>query len=101
MKQKSNHFGLFKREKRDPGTLFLSKIFLALMLATLLIGCTTKVYNIKSAGELSGNKLLTGRFVFFNDDEYIENGEGFTVFLKKQGIKRSECFNLMKKAMYI
>ncbi len=79
-------------KKRNPGTGFLSKILVALTLSTLLFGCGTTAYNIKSAGELSGSKLLTGRFVFYNDDVHIENGEGFTVFFKKREDKRLRMF---------
>ncbi len=60
------------------------KILVVLSLTTLLFGCVTTAYNIKSATELSGNKLLTGRFVFYNDDVHIENGKGFTVFFKER-----------------
>ena len=62
------------------------------MLATLLFGCGTTAYNIKSAGELSGNKLLTGRFVFYNDDVHIENSEGLTVFFKEREDKTLRMF---------
>jgi hypothetical protein len=62
------------------------------MLATLLFGCSTTAYNIKSASELSGNKLLTGRLVFYIDDVHIENGEGFTVFFKEREDKTLRMF---------
>lgn len=73
MKQAINHFSLFN-----------SKILAALILTTLLFGCSTTAYNIKSTRELSGNKLLTGRFVFYNDDVHIKNGKEFTVFFKER-----------------
>jgi len=62
------------------------------MLATLLFGCGTTAYNIKSANELSGKKLLTGQFVFYNDDVHIENGEGFSVFFKEREDKTLRMF---------
>jgi len=92
MKQNNNHFSFFNSNKRNPDTVFLSKILVALLLTTLLFGCGTTAYNIKSARELSGNKLLTGRLVFYNDDVQIENGEGFTVFIKKREDKTLRMF---------
>ncbi len=68
----------------NTGIANLSKILVALMLATILFGCSTTALNIKSSGELSGKKLLTCRFVFYNDDVHIENGEGFSVFFKER-----------------
>ena len=101
MKHNSDYFRLFHSKKKNPVAAILSnKIWVAMMLATLMFGCGTTVYNIKSARERSNNKLLTGRFVFYNDGVHIENGEGFTVFFKKERIKHSECFNLMRKDMY-
>ncbi len=61
-------------------------------LTTLLFGCGATAYNIKSASELNGNKLLTGRFVFYNDDVYIKNSEGFTVFFKESEEKTPRMF---------
>ncbi len=85
MKQNSDYFIFFHSKKWNPVTVILSKkIWVAMTLTTLLFGCGTTAYNIKSANELSGNKLLTGRFVFYNDDVHIENGEGFTVFFKER-----------------
>ena len=92
MKQNNNHFSFFNSKKRKPDTVFLSKILVALILATLLFGCGTTAYNIKSTRELSDNKLLTGRFVFYNDDVHIENGEGFTVCIKKREDKTLRMF---------
>lgn len=100
MKQNMNHFNLFNSKKGNPETVFLSKTVVVLMLVTLLLGCGTTAYNIKSSGELNGNKLLTGRFVFY-DDVHIENSKGVTVFFKeREMIRHSECFNLMKRDMY-
>ena len=81
MKQSIKHFSLLN-----------SKILVVLILATLLFGCGTTAYNIKSARELNDNKLLTGRFVFYNDDVHIENGEGFTVFIKEREEKTLRMF---------
>jgi hypothetical protein len=67
-------------------------MLIALMLVTLLFGCGTTAYNIKSPRERSDNKLLTGRFVFYNDDVHIENSEGFTVFFKKREDKALRMF---------
>ena len=97
MKQNINYFSFFYSKKRNPGTVFLSKILVVLILATLLFGCDTTAYNIKSARELSGNKLLTGRFVFYNDDVHIENGEGFTVFIKEREDKTLRMFQPVEK----
>ena len=89
-------------KKRSPNTVSLSKaigtfcpgkILVVLMLTTLLFGCGTTAYNVKSAGELNGNKLLTGRFVFFNDDVHIKNGKGFNVFFKE---RESETFRMFQ-----
>ncbi len=76
----------------NPGIAFLSKILVVLSLTTLLFGCGTTAYNIKSASELNGNKLLTGRFIFYNDDVHIENGEGFSVFFKEREDKTLRMF---------
>ena len=92
MKQNNNHFSFFNSNKRNPDTVFLSKILVALLLTTLLFGCGTTAYNIKSARELSGNKLLTGRLVFYNDDVQTANGEGFTVFFKEREDKTLRMF---------
>jgi len=92
MKQNTNHYSFLNSKKRNPGTVFPGKIFVVLMLATLLFGCGTTAYNVKSSRELSDNKLLIGRFVFYNDDVHIENGEGFTVFFKKREDKTLRMF---------
>ncbi len=92
MKQYINHFRLFNNKHKHPGTVFLGKIFVALMLTTLLFGCGTTAYNIKSARELSGKKLLTCRFVFYNDDIHVENSEGFTVFFKEKEDRTPRMF---------
>ena len=84
MKEYKNNICFFNNKKRNPYKVFLSRILVVLSLTTLLFGCGTTAYNVKSASELSGNKLLTGRFVFYNDDVHIENGEGFTVFFKEK-----------------
>ena len=76
----------------NPGIAFLSKILVVLSLTTLLFGCGTTAYNIKSVSELGGNKLLTGRFVFYNDDVHIENGQGFTVFFKEREAETLRMF---------
>ncbi len=73
------------------------KILVALTLITLLFGCGTTAYNIKSARELSSNKLLTGRFVFFNDDVHIVNGEGFNVLFKEREAETLRMFQPDKK----
>ncbi len=62
----------------------ITKTVKVLLLTTLLTGCTTTAYNIKSTKELGGNKLLTGRFVFFVNDTPAEDGIGFTLFFKQR-----------------
>jgi len=84
MKQNIDYFSFFHSKQRNRCTVFLSRILVVLMLVTLLFGCGTTAYNIKSPRELSDNKLLIGRFVFYNDDVHINNGEGFTVFFKEK-----------------
>ncbi len=86
MKQSFNHFSLFN-----------SKILITLVLATSLFGCGTTAYNIKSPRERNDNKLLTGRFVFYNDDVHIENSEGFTVYFKKREDKTLRMFQSDEK----
>ena len=68
------------------------KILVVLSLTTLLFGCGSTAYNIKSTRELNGKKLLTGQFVFYNDDVYIENGEGFSIFFKERDDKTLRMF---------
>ncbi len=92
MKQDSDYFRLFHSKKRNQGTVFLSKTLVVLSLTILLFGCGTTAYNIKSTRELSGNKLLTGRFVFYNDDVHIESGKGFGVFFKEREDKTLRMF---------
>ena len=92
MKQNIDYFSLFHSKQRNRCRVFLSRILVVLMLATLLFGCGTTEYNIKSTSELNGNKLLTGRFVFYNDDVHIENGEGFSVFFKERDDKTLRMF---------
>ena len=92
MEQNINHFKLINNKKRNPVAFFTSKLLVTLMLTVLLFGCGTTAYNIKSSEELSGNKLLTGRFVFYNDDIHIENGEGFTVYFKEREEKTLKIF---------
>jgi len=92
MKQNIDYYSLFHSKQGNTCTLFLSRILVVLMLATLLFGCGTTAYNIKSANELSGKKLLTGQFVFYNDDVHIENGEGFSVFFKEREDKTLRMF---------
>ena len=84
MKRNVKHVSLFYNKKRNPGTSILSKMLVSLMLITIMLGCNTTAYNIKSTRELSGKKLLTGRFVFYIDDVLIENSEGFTVYFKER-----------------
>ncbi len=79
-------------KKRNPGTALLNKLLVISMLATMVFGCGTTAYNTESAGELSGNKLLTGRFVFYNDGVHIENSKGFSVFFKKREDKTLKMF---------
>ena len=92
MKQNIDYFSLFHSKQRNRCRVFLSRILVVLMLATLLFGCGTTEYNIKSTSELNGNKLLTGRFVFYNDDVHIESGEGFSVFFKERDDKTLRMF---------
>ncbi|GJQ59469.1 MAG: hypothetical protein D8M57_09995 [Candidatus Scalindua sp. AMX11] len=61
----------------------ITKLLTVLLLATLLFGCTTTVYNITSTNELNGNKLLTGRLLFFVNEIPFEDGIGFTIFIKE------------------
>jgi hypothetical protein len=49
-----------------------------------LFGCSTITYNIKSTKELSGKKLLTGRFVFYINDVPVETEKEFAVFFKEK-----------------
>ena len=101
MKQNTNSISFFNSKKRAPssvsprkvlGAFCPGKILVVFTLTTLLFGCGTTAYNIKSARELSNTKMLTGRFVFFNDDVHNKNSEGFTVFFKKREDKTLQMF---------
>ena len=70
-----------------------------LVLATLLSSCTQKISNIKSIQGLKENKLLAGRFLFYNNNKLANIREvvkedggkeyvtGFSVLFKKEGEK--------------
>jgi len=92
MEKNINHCSLLN-SKKTLDTVLPGKIFVVLMLTTLLFGCGTTAYNVKSSRELNGNKLLTGRFVFYNDDVHIKNSEGFTVFFKESEEKTLRMFH--------
>jgi hypothetical protein len=70
----------------------MKKILTLLLLIILPFGCTTTTFNIKSANELNGKKLLTGRFVFYINDIHLKGGEGFTVFFKEKQDKTLRRF---------
>jgi hypothetical protein len=76
---------------------FLNRLVVVLILITFLFGCSTTVHNIRSVNELNGNKLLTGRFVFYNNNLPVETSKGFTVYLKKGEDKKLIKFEIDEK----
>lgn len=70
----------------------MKKFLVTLMLVISLFGCGTTAFNIKSVNELSGGKMLTGRFMFYNNDTLVESGQGFIVFFKERHDKTLRQF---------
>ena len=85
------HFRLFGNKKSHPGRAITKRV-MVLLSATLLFGCTATTYNITSTRELDGNKLLTGRFVFFINDVPVVDGMGVTIFFKERLDKKIREF---------
>lgn len=87
------HIHLVSHKNGTPGIAETTEMVVILLLVTLLCGCTTTAHNIESTRELNGNKLLTGRFLFFINDIPLEDGIGFTIFFQEREKKRLREFN--------
>ncbi len=87
------------KNKTNPHYKSKFLVLYVLVLATLLSSCAQTIPNIKSTQELKGNKLLVGRFVFYENEKLVNISEKveedgskkrwyrFSVLFKKEGEK--------------
>jgi tetratricopeptide (TPR) repeat protein len=84
MKHLPKATNIILKENNNTNSTSLRNLLVVFALTALLFGCNTTAQNIKFANELGTQKLLTGRFVFYNHELPLENDRGFTIFFKEK-----------------
>ena len=74
---------IFLKTNNNKTITYLNRLLSIIALTTLLFGCSTTAQNIKFSDELGTRKLLTGRFIFYNNGLSLRNSKGFTIFFKE------------------
>jgi hypothetical protein len=71
----------------------IRKLFASICMVFLLTSCITTAKNVQSVNEVKdNNKILAGRFVFYNNDKIITDYNDYRVIFRKQGSSERQRF---------